>query len=724
MLHGSQARAAGAPAQNFAGSDIDEEQPSGDLLGAAATVARAQPKSLAKKPMDPPAWTMEPSAAALLQKCVDKAIQKNILALRLQDPGFEEDMRALTIDLDALIAQSGSVWQEGEALNFADVVGAVADVCRCVGGGADHKGPLPSAVRAARQVIYKAISNGFLSALAFAHHPGGKQAFEISRVVAEAGIQDAAADEEFEGLADCIEDTLAQAYDDGVNAFISAGVDGNEFDLTNYAPHMQLVSATTVGLLSVVRQWSKMRVEERRDEVTSVVGGVMMILSVALWLAGRQMTKAFGDLGKGRTTTTTFAGAVAVEVGAPEPVAITAESENAGAAPSLSGEEGVAEIASTALGSNGEAELDNPIDIEKIAGAVRDLEGPLIEFMDMVVRYTEQAQALCHEFKGKIGDMAAESLDESGIDSSGILEMATANQEIFRLVFRYIASTASLARRSPLSVEQVSAAKVAEQTHLQSLASFCKEHERLRSGFSCELRLPVGLEGLRDMVPLGNIFAKFKNEYGDAIFGTHAEPAASTLVQAILKVTVKINAEEPVVVKKSASDDLLKGFAMLVQEPRVQSLTMHLRDILANDPSAPATTAMPHQVLLDHFKGFLEAVRLTQMAMPAEALRQVNFVDSQALGVVLQLGPWGARNTNASLDPPTHIASLVVPCFDRLAGVVVHCRLVGMLAPGQESSQNGATPNDVRKGVGWSLSTGSRWPLVRTSLDAGPKTQE
>lgn len=121
-------------------------------------------------------------------------------------------------------------------------------------------------------------------------HEGGKHVMEMSRQVAAAGLQDAAADDMYENLSDQMEVCLGTAFDSGVGEWLRIGSSGARMDIEELSQLLAHCRSAIVDLMMLLGMWSLSRLEEKGEEVACTAQGIYTVVVAAS--GGQQSRRA------------------------------------------------------------------------------------------------------------------------------------------------------------------------------------------------------------------------------------------------------------------------------------------------------------------------------------------------------------------------------------------------------------------------------------------------
>lgn len=228
----------------------------------------------------------EGSCEEFIVGLVDKALQVSLHGLSsVPSAGFAASVGAFVKDASDTLAElevAMPVLKGVSSPSFYEVLRAIVVVCRCSSRGAGGETPPPSEVRSAREVLNAAkdAKGAFKIAGAMQVHPGARKLMDAAWKQASEGLQDEAASNQFEAMADALDAAMATAMDQGIVAFASISDDGAPHTFLTYVRYWEVAHNAAVELNMVLSAWSTVRLEEKLQDVCFILQNILLICQV------------------------------------------------------------------------------------------------------------------------------------------------------------------------------------------------------------------------------------------------------------------------------------------------------------------------------------------------------------------------------------------------------------------------------------------------------------
>ena len=536
----------------------------------------------------------------------DKAVQLKLFELPTGEQ-MKEAIAKLVDDLQGACELWSTTWSTEDAANpFFEVMSAILVVLRSFLSAPDA--PKSSEVRSARKVVHAAADgkneNKFKCAQGMLHYRVAKLVMEESRLVASAGLQDEAADEQFTHMMASIEGDMALAFE-GYPRFLDEDNGGSPHDVKSLCPKVEKVRTWAADLQQMVGTWSRSRLEEQVEDVEACIEYCMSIFDFAVVVLVRECTEALDTF-----PIIDRSSCAAMPVESP----MHAKAEPAMGDDGDAGDVAVAEIAEAKcdhVASHREAicklsELINKRSIFWVTFAEGTCQPRLAELWGTVVA-----------LRAKGGDaLAAPSV----ANYEGQMELLVRLPKLLAGLAGYMGHIEYLIEKAPLS-STTSVAEPSNQEYLSVLTKFCFFHRQLMDGEYLVFDWKDTISHIMENLGLCEKIRRFEASVGCTVYDTHVKSSLEFTLQGLEGYHVEVQAVESTIIGNH--EKLPELLSFLIVRPSFEVLAKEaeiLKDVVGFDK----TDAFAHNILLSSLAKFLSSAGLENV--PMASLRKASTI--------------------------------------------------------------------------------------------------
>lgn len=511
---------------------------------------------------------------------VDGSLQVRMYNIEKNEGSFQTAVAAFVADAIEVYNFISDKLPEagGTPGSFLDLFDSVLTVMKCSVVGTP---PPPSEVRGARHKINTAntLPSPWEIVMAMELHKAPARAMDVALKQAAVGLADEAADVQFNTMFDNLEAKLNIAFEDGDDAFATAGEPNNGHNFESYRQFFDLGQTSACEVKMVVKAWSASRTEDRLNDLCTVVQSMMLICRTAVYVAARGFEKELMML-----TKLACAGEPLNMPTTDTTTTMTTTSLAAPSAPATLDDHHGDDLASSQTDIGGKESIIDKSALMRM-GALRaelpEFKAKLQTHMQTIHERLADAQAIDNLLETRMSDKFRQEAEASGIDLDAISNEVAANQEIFDLVLIYLEDMCTIAPQTPLNIKAMKNEVIANEQYLEALTGFCSAHRRIAEDPQLIRLHTVQRSALPGLVQLPKFITEIFMKYGKALY-----PTTGVLVNCLLNFNIKINMCEYGVLENHGSVDSL------------------LPMILAAPPASTMCESVPHCVVADAEESF------------------------------------------------------------------------------------------------------------------------
>lgn len=607
----------------------EEVQPSSLTAKAKAAVKKAPPPP---KKFVGPLIPITMTASSFLLTIVDKACQVKMGTPPSSSGNFDDNMWGLVVDAEGVLSHlldEGIEENKPGSLNFAEALEAVATVCRCCSTDRAVL-PLPSQVRAARNVVARANEHAkpWELAAGMELHKCGRFAMEKARQLSAIGLQDEAADRQLNALYDELETVFAMAFDDSMVKWARHGMDGGHFSTIAYGRHLQFVRKATVEVSMVMKQMSKARLEERVDDLSSILQALTGVVDITGYIAAKEFELSL-MYGAGDTPMTVTESNVADQVTTladPPQHSFDATDPNAPAL-SSSAPQGTVKQESTNEGAMTTARRTTTSTSTPSTSTSSSTGATIADFMEVACERGGEVKFLVATLIERLGGQFEQDIADTKEELSTATENCLHNKDALVLIAGYVANLSLLAASPSLDADILMTKALEQDDYLHALSVFCSAHNNMTSEpMSYSMKLLPSHNALAGELNIAHFVQSMVRERGQQIYDEHVGPATTSIVKALTDMSVQINTVHPNVVGKHPHTHEL--FGLLVAHPTSNILIDSMLNVYDGHADL---TGVAHNMLFHNLKLVLEAIDVATLRVPG--LRRVTSTSFEEVAI-------------------------------------------------------------------------------------------
>ena len=537
---------------------------------------------------------------------MDKALQLKMYSMHCSE-SLKDRVSNFIDDLTVADDLWMSEWAMEDGANaFGNLLKAIKVVFQCLGDWA-HSRPKPSDVRVARKTIQQAAMPAegrppMKSALCLSHYNVPKQAMEASRLVASASLRDEGADEEFESLFKTMEDDLQLAFQSFLK-FFNHDCNGQPHTMHSFTHKMRKTMAWSTQLLSLADAWSDARLEDRCEDIETLLSYVSTVLGFAVAFCVRDFSDLF-------CTNSTLLGPRVDEEASATPVADDVAQDQGEQSMDVVDDHGGSNIEEANLASDLVNAAPN---LASLALLCKEKEKDFATFMSEVVVRAQGAKVVVDTFMQRRGDWVKNT---SMVDSiNATISLAERVRDLVLSSHTYIYDMAFLSDKAPPSEVALagltSNSGSTEKPYMDALTRFCAFHGELVEGSILNF---VWKDGFVDIMESTNLTSKLHRLHlhiGTMTYDVHVNTCLASCIQALEASVIKASVVE---VSTMANTSLKDCFVFLIQEPSVGELAKVASGISA-DQSLPDEALCSHDLLLKSLEAFVQSTSIESVKL-------------------------------------------------------------------------------------------------------------
>lgn len=536
-------------------------------------------------------------------------------ALNRNLPAFIADAESVR----ARLLDSGLSPQVGTP-SFDEVLSAAIDVAKC-GSGDRASMPLPSAARTARLLLLKAsdAQKPFNIAGAMRHHPGPRYCMEQARLCASTGLQDQAADTQFESFFLALETELEAAFEVGIGHFYLTDNRGAAHTLASFqTARMPFMHMACVEVNMLLGQWSDSRLEEKAEDLSVVMQCVAMLASLGNHIGMIAFNgKLPSDFGATHSPTEDALQS------APAADTIQQTDEDGPAAADVAPDQSAAVATDAAEPNEGagnsppRASVANPLRLtaDSLRISKDDFESlgsDLHHFFCRVTEYLGEALAVESALSNRLGDRFTSELEALSVDLPTLKEITMWNNDSLKLACQYLVAFSDLAQIDPLRIDpflmNLLSTRQYTEKYLRVLSAFCMPHRELLQRMQSEedfLRSCFMCDGMDEGTTASAIVESIVSSAGVELYNKHTTPCLQVLVDNILRMSVQVSLSSTDSIDQQSNP--LCIFGLIIAQPSISDLVDGGYDSDLTNMTRGLEN-MPHIAALEHLRLIIGAI--------------------------------------------------------------------------------------------------------------------